>query len=370
MRWPVSDLPDLGVERVQLQTMWRLDGLGLGSVNSEGIDMTSFKFNATRTLIGSAALMCLAVGVAQAQVASPPAGGEYGRVISSIAVVQQVAVPKQVCTPGQVIESRQSGGSGAGIAIGAIAGGALGNAVGHGNGRAAATGLGILGGAIVGSMIGSGSNSEARSTPTTCTTQNTFENRTVAFNVVYEYAGKQYSTQMPKDPGGWVPLQVQPIIQGAAPSVPVQAAVTTEYVPSPVISSPVSVAPVYYGEQPVVYAQPAVVYTQPRVVASPVVHISTPIVFGVTRHAHPVTRVVYAPAPVVVVQRGHGHHHGHHNGHHNGYARAVAAAPQVVQVVETRPARRHSYTPVEALPVAAPEVSYKHIKVDRDSRYY
>jgi hypothetical protein len=42
------------------------------------------------------------------------------------------------------------------------------------------------------------------------------ENRVVAYNVVYEYAGRQYSTQMPQDPGRWVPVSVRPV--SAAPA--------------------------------------------------------------------------------------------------------------------------------------------------------
>ena len=53
-----------------------------------------------------------------------------------------------------------------------------------------------------------------------CTTQNTYENRTVAYNVVYEYAGRQYSMQMDQAPGRYVPLSVQPV--GMAPVQPAQ----------------------------------------------------------------------------------------------------------------------------------------------------
>jgi hypothetical protein len=44
-----------------------------------------------------------------------------------------------------------------------------------------------------------------------CGTQTFYENRTVAYNVVYEYAGKQYSVQMPNDPGPSVQLQITPV---------------------------------------------------------------------------------------------------------------------------------------------------------------
>jgi hypothetical protein len=41
--------------------------------------------------------------------------------------------------------------------------------------------------------------------------QTFFESRPVAFNVVYEYAGKQYAVQMPNDPGPTIRLQISPV---------------------------------------------------------------------------------------------------------------------------------------------------------------
>ncbi len=43
-----------------------------------------------------------------------------------------------------------------------------------------------------------------------CTTQTFYENRPVAYTVVYEFGGKQYTVQMPDDPGPTVQLQVTP----------------------------------------------------------------------------------------------------------------------------------------------------------------
>ena len=41
-----------------------------------------------------------------------------------------------------------------------------------------------------------------------CSTQTIYESRTVAYNVIYEYAGRQYSVQMPQNPGPMLRLQV------------------------------------------------------------------------------------------------------------------------------------------------------------------
>ena len=44
--------------------------------------------------------------------------------------------------------------------------------------------------------------------PPQCSTQTIYENRTVGYKVVYEYAGKQYSVQLPQDPGPTLQLRV------------------------------------------------------------------------------------------------------------------------------------------------------------------
>ena len=138
----------------------------------------------------------------------PVQAQEVGKVISSTPVIQQVAVPRQVCTTDQVVVQGQK--SGAGAAMGAIAGGAVGNNVGQGSGRAAATMLGIFGGAILGDKIEGPANPEVRQVQN-CSQQTVYENRTMAYNVVYEFAGKQYTVQLPSDPGPTVRLQITPV---------------------------------------------------------------------------------------------------------------------------------------------------------------
>ena len=165
---------------------------------------------------------------------------DMGRVISSTPVVQQVGVPRQVCTTEQV--AVQPPKSGAGALVGAIAGGAMGNAVGHGAGQAAATMLGLVGGAVVGDHI-EGAPAQQLQTVQHCATQTFYENRTVGYNVQYEFAGKHYAVQLPQDPGPTIALQVSPL--AAAPQAPVPAA---DY-------SPTSTTVVVPGA-PVVYAQP------------------------------------------------------------------------------------------------------------------
>lgn len=183
---------------------------------------------------------------------------EMGRVISSTPIIQQVAVPRQVCSDQPVMVPQQR--SGAGAVIGAIAGGAMGNAIGDGTGRAAATAIGIIGGAMLGDRIEGGGGSQVQQMQQ-CTTQTFYENRTVGYNVIYEYAGKQYNVQMPNDPGPYVRLQIRPIGANSLPAPPVASQPYVDqgqaqaYPVQPVYGQPVYSQPVY--PQPV-YVQPTI----------------------------------------------------------------------------------------------------------------
>ena len=163
--------------------------------------------------------------------------------ISSTPVVQQVGVPRQVCSTAQVAVQQPK--SGAGALVGAIAGGAMGNAVGHGAGNAAATMLGLVGGAIVGDRI-EGAPAPQLENVQHCSTQTFYENRTVGYNVTYEFGGKQYAVQLPQDPGPTIRLQVSPL--GAMTQSPVaDAPAQVEYAQAPA-SAVVPAAPVYYAQ--------------------------------------------------------------------------------------------------------------------------
>lgn len=179
------------------------------------------------------------------------------RVISSTPVVQQVAVPRQVCNNQPMIV--QSPNSGAGALMGALAGGAAGNAIGDGGGRALATMIGLVGGAIVGDRI-EGANNQVQNVQQ-CTTQTYYENRPSHFNVVYEYQGTQYTTQMATDPGPYVRLQVTPVgaITPQAQSPFQQQQQQIYQAPAaqqPVYVQPVLAAPVVYPAYPTYYPRP------------------------------------------------------------------------------------------------------------------
>lgn len=211
----------------------------------------------TLTLAASAALLALQ---AQAQ-----QGQEMGRVLSATPVVQQVAVPQQLCG-NETVYSTGRPSSGAGAVIGAIAGGLLGNTIGGGSGRAVATGIGAIGGAIVGDRVEAGQ--PGYQNVQRCSTQTRYDSQTVGYDVVYEYAGRQYSVRTQTDPGQWIPVTVQPAAQ--APAAP------------PVTSYPPDYPPQGYGYGAV---QPGVVVTNTPVYATP--SIGATFEFGDSRGYRP-----------------------------------------------------------------------------------
>lgn len=178
---------------------------------------------------------------------------EVGRVISSTPVIQQVAVPRTYCNQGApvLVQPQTSGGGGL---LGAIAGAAIGSTIGGGSGTAAAMLIGSVGGAIVGNNIeANGQRPYYAGGQPQCSTETSYENRAVGYNVTYEYAGREYTVQMPHDPGPTIPLQVSPVgSSGGSYYPPVQAGapviappVTTVTQVAPVIVQPYAAYPAY-----------------------------------------------------------------------------------------------------------------------------
>lgn len=211
---------------------------------------------------------------------------EVGQVVSSVPVVQQVAVQRQVCHQAMVPADQQT--SGAGGVLGALAGGAIGSGIGHGSGTAAAVLLGTIGGAILGNQAEANNKARYTAVPQ-CTTETSYENRTVAWNVTYEYAGRQHTAQMPYDPGPTVRLQVSPV--GAS----------TQQQPYSGVPGPVVTAPPVAS-----YPAPLVVYPAPVVVPAPVMYSAYP---------YPVYPAVRPYFPISLsfgyVHHRHSHRHDH-----------------------------------------------------------
>jgi uncharacterized protein YcfJ len=224
---------------------------------------------------------------------------EVGQVLSSVPVIQQVAVPRQVCTQQPV--AVQPSTSGGGAVIGAIIGGVVGNQIGHGSGRAAATAVGVMGGAVLGNTVEANNQQAQVQNATQCSTQTFYENRTVGYNVTYEYAGRQYQAQLPYDPGPTIRLQVTPMAPGRPAGPPAGPPVGQPYGPGPVTAPPVGSVPQVMVEPgsvggPTVYEPTAVVVPAPM--AAPVYYV----------------RPGYYPPPVSL-SFGFGYYGGHRHRH-------------------------------------------------------
>jgi hypothetical protein len=173
---------------------------------------------------------------------------------------------------------------------GAVTGAAIGSQIGGGAGTAAAMLIGTVGGALLGNNVEANNMRAQQAAMPTCTTETTYENRTVGYDVTYQYAGQQYTTRMPDDPGPTVRLQVSPVAQGS--------------VPAPGIAGAVSAPPV----QGVIAAQPAIVATAPAVVPAPVYVQPYPVY---PAYPYPVYRPYYPPVGIslgFVFRGGHGGH--------------------------------------------------------------
>jgi len=206
---------------------------------------------------------------------------EVGIVISSVPVIQQVQVPRQYCSqPMPVAQPQTSGGGGL---LGALIGAGIGAGIGHGGGQAAAIVAGTTLGAIVGNQVEADNQRYVQSVPV-CGTETTIENRAIGYDVTYEYAGRQYTTRMPYDPGSTINLQVSPVAQAPAGGPVVVA---------PPLQSSAVVVPTAPAPAPVVYQQPYAAYpAYPAYYPYPVyrpyfpVGVSLGFVFGGHRHHH------------------------------------------------------------------------------------
>jgi uncharacterized protein YcfJ len=218
---------------------------------------------------------------------------EVGHVLSSTPVVQQVAVPRQVCN-NVPVQQQTSGGGGL---LGALAGAGIGSQIGHGNGTAAAMGVGAIAGALLGNNIEA--QNRAAMMPQ-CVTENTYENRTVAWNVTYEYAGRQYNVQMPYDPGRTVRLSVSPMASADGNAPLAQGPDQGPVVVAPAVQAVPQVQVQTIAQAPVVVSAPApVVYGAPYPYVAPY------------PYAYPYGYPVYRAYPPVSLSFGFGFGGGH-----------------------------------------------------------
>jgi uncharacterized protein YcfJ len=163
--------------------------------------------------------------------------GDVARVLSSTPVYERASAPRRECytEPVTSYEERgarrapeerpaQSGGIGPGTVLGAIVGGVIGHQFG---GSSAGRDHGTVAGAIIGGIAGNQADRQSDPgyreasrdayvdrTPVTrdverCNTVPDTRERIVAYDVRYEYNGREFRTRMPYDPGPQMPVNVE-----------------------------------------------------------------------------------------------------------------------------------------------------------------
>lgn len=143
---------------------------------------------------------------------------DYARVVDVDPVVRQVRVetPRRECWDDvRRVESRphiSDPGVGGRTLLGAAIGGVIGHQFGSGRGRDAATVAGTLIGAGVGydSAAKYSSHGVREEVVQRCDVryEHEYEERIDGYRVTYEYNGRQYTTQMPYDPGERIRVRV------------------------------------------------------------------------------------------------------------------------------------------------------------------
>ena len=214
---------------------------------------------------------------------------EFATVVSSSPVNVPMTVAQRVCrNESRVVPAQQTG---AGSVIGMIAGGVIGNQFGGGAGRALATGAGAVAGAIVGNQIEANTAVAAGTEVPVqrCQVVNTSQQRTIGFDVMYEYHGQRYSTRVDHDPGSRLEVVrgadgLPTPVAVAAPQPQAQAQARPQY-GQPVPGAYGQPVPAY-GQPAPAYEESAPVYGQPAPVYAPMYYTPAPI---------------YAPGPAVYV---------------------------------------------------------------------
>ena len=179
---------------------------------------------------------------------------DVGTVISSTPVYERVSTPRQECYMEQLTsyderrvrspvrqeyynESRQK--SGAGAVLGAIVGGVIGHQFGHSSGgRDRGTAAGAVIGGFIGNDIERSNNGydrydngyrrasayDVERVPVTrdvqrCNTVSAYRDEISAYDVRYNYNGREYVTRLSYDPGPTIPINVD-VRPSYRPAVP------------------------------------------------------------------------------------------------------------------------------------------------------
>ena len=133
-------------------------------------------------------------------------------------------------------------------------------------------GVGVVAGSAIGNNVEANAAAPQSVPVQRCRTVNAYESRVVGYDVVYEYNGQRYTTQLPSDPGPRLAIDVRPtagapldrvgppVSHGAVPPATyAQTAPSYSEVPPAYYDA----APAYYDASPGYYAPAPVYYSAP-----------------------------------------------------------------------------------------------------------
>ena len=156
-------------------------------------------------------LLISALGLCALPLAQAAQFEDFGRVVRVEPRIEQFSQPRQECRTEYVqVPVQQQRGAGGSI-VGGIAGALLGNQIGGSNGRVAATAAGAIAGAVVGDRVENNGRPQAgvqEQAVRQCRTVESYDSRTVGYDVTYEYRGQNHTAFMQRDPGNRVRLRV------------------------------------------------------------------------------------------------------------------------------------------------------------------
>ena len=135
---------------------------------------------------------------------------DYARVRNVTPQYEKVNTPREECRDvyreGGYSRERSSDHSYTGTVVGGVAGALLGSQFGKGNGNTASTAAGAIAGAVIGDKVQNNGryardDDDRGGMTRQCRVVDDWENRLTGYTVLYEYAGRSYTTVLPQDPG-------------------------------------------------------------------------------------------------------------------------------------------------------------------------
>jgi uncharacterized protein YcfJ len=179
------------------------------------------------------ALASVATAAATTNAPAAESFGDRARVLSSRPVVERVPIAREECwndrqrgyEERRTTRSDTGASIGAGTVLGAVVGGVIGHQFGNSSGgRDRGTAAGAIVGGIVGNQIENSNNPprvaevervSVERNVERCRTVDEVREATIGYDVRYEYAGRQFSTRMDRDPGRFVRVRVDVVAEGA-----------------------------------------------------------------------------------------------------------------------------------------------------------